>query len=79
MNTDQLRQPKGVSTGGQFAATTNPESTIDLVEIPIDSSGATVTINAAGDRQWKLNGRLHRVDPGHPMVGPDQSETPAWS
>ncbi len=62
MSTDQLRQPKGVSTGGQFAATTNPESTIDLVEITIDSSGATVTINAAGDRRWKLNGRLHRVD-----------------
>jgi hypothetical protein len=33
MNRTQLRQPKGTENGGQFAASSNPESTVDLSDI----------------------------------------------
>jgi hypothetical protein len=62
MSTDQLRQPKGASTGGQFAGSVNPESTLTLADVGVDSSGATLTVDTNGDRRWMLNGVLHRVD-----------------
>jgi hypothetical protein len=33
MTTNQNRQPKGTETGGQFAASVNPESTVDLGDV----------------------------------------------
>ena len=33
MSQTQQRQPKGTSTGGQFATTVNPESTVDLGDV----------------------------------------------
>jgi hypothetical protein len=34
--TNQNRDPKGTSTGGQFAADVNPESTVTLVSAPTE-------------------------------------------
>jgi hypothetical protein len=36
MSTTQQRQPKGTENGGQFAASVNPESTVDLTNVEVD-------------------------------------------
>ena len=58
MSTNQNRQPKGTETGGQFAASVNPESTLDLGDVErnkmrvINSAGVEfeVRIIREGDR-----------------------------
>lgn len=62
MSTNQLRQPRGASNGGQFAASANPESDVALVDAETDTSGARLSVGAAGERRWTLSGRLHRID-----------------
>ena len=59
---EQKRQPKGTTIGGQFAASKNPESNLDL------SDGSYSETNRWGDtRHYNSSGQLHR-DGGLPAI-----------
>ena len=59
---NQKRQPKGTTVGGQFAASKNPESHLDL------GDGSYSETNKWGiTSHYYVNGQLHR-DEGLPAV-----------
>lgn len=57
--TAQKRQPKGVKTGGQFAASVNPESTVDLLggDAPVRKSDLVMAELSAGVRGLTESGK----------------------
>ena len=56
MSTNPNRQPKGTENGGQFAASANPESTVDLGEI------GDFVIESVADRVAVIKGDIASID-----------------
>ena len=74
MTTNQKRQPKGISTGGQFAADVNPESAVDLEDIeeaPFSYvyPGDVTNVRAGSRTPWGTADYVEHIAPGIVVVG----------
>lgn len=70
MTTNQKRQPKGTSTGGEFAPNLNAESTVALVEeAPEVNRGSVYNVRAGSRTPWGVAQYAEHIAPGVVIVG----------
>jgi hypothetical protein len=70
----QKRQPKGIETGGQFAASVNPESTLvlddgDDLSMSYHVAGNVSNVQVGSRTPWGTADSAHHIAPGIVVVG----------